>query len=214
MPTLLPPDGDLELLHTRSYEVKVYLADDDELIVRGAVHDEKPPGMYVTDDPAPLTIHHMVVEWRVTLDGLRITDASVLFEDYPNTTCPAIAEHYENLVGLEITRGFTHKVRELFGGPRGCTHTTALLQAMAPAVVQSMWSVYVRRRRLAGEPGGAESSDDRQRQFAGNLNTCHVWHEDGEQVARIRGGATPEPPLQIRRRLTALGRDPAEWASR
>jgi len=37
---------------------------------------------------------------------------------------------------LSIARGFTHKVRGLFGGPRGCTHTTALSQAMAPEAIQ------------------------------------------------------------------------------
>ena len=45
------------------------------------------------------------------------------------------------LVGLSIARGFTHRVRELFGGPRGCTHTTALLQAMAPIAMQCFWSM-------------------------------------------------------------------------
>ena len=58
--------------------------------------------------------------------------ADVVFEAHPHTTCPAIIEHYQGLVGLSIARGFTHQVRELFGGPRGCTHTTALLLAMAP----------------------------------------------------------------------------------
>ena len=67
----------------------------------------------------------------------------MLFETHPHTECVSIVDAYRGLVGLSITRGFTHKVRELFGGPRGCTHTTALLMAMAPVAVQCIWSMNV-----------------------------------------------------------------------
>ncbi|MGI9602530.1 MAG: DUF2889 domain-containing protein [Acidimicrobiales bacterium] len=208
---LLPADDDLELIHTRTYETKVYLVADDEVLVRGAVSDMKPAGLYVADDPDPLEIHQMQVELHVRLTDMVITESKVGFESHPTEACPTITAHYESLVGLSISRGFTHKVRELFGGPRGCTHTTALLQAMAPAVVQSVWSVGVRRSRAAGQAPGAPDEPGRQARFAGNLNTCHVWAEDGEHVAALRAGETPLPPLQVRRRLAALGREEGEW---
>ena len=63
--SLLPPDEDLDLLHTRNYEVRVYQHSDDELLVRGAVSDLKPPGLYVKDDAAPLEMHQMQIELRV-----------------------------------------------------------------------------------------------------------------------------------------------------
>lgn len=208
MSSLLPPDPDLELLHTRKYETQVYLASEAELLVRGAVRDTKPPGLYIEGDTDDLAIHEMHVELRVSLPDLVITAAKVDFATHPAPTCPHIAGHYDRLVGLSIARGFTHKVRELFGGPRGCTHTTALIQAMAPAVVQSTWSVNIRRWRTA-EP--TENDAQRKRSFAGNLNTCHVWAEDGDHVARIRGGENPPPPLPVSKRLGELGRDPAKW---
>jgi len=208
---LLPPDPDLELLHTRNYETQVYLASDTELLVRGVVRDTKPPGLYIEGDPKELDIHEMHMELRVSLPDLVITAAKVEFATHPAATCPHIAGHYEKLVGLSIARGFTHKVRELFGGPRGCTHTTALIQAMAPAVVQSIWSVNVRRRLRSTGSDAAETDAQRRRQFAGNLNTCHVWEEGGEHVALIRRGERPPPPLQVTKRLRELGRDPSRW---
>jgi len=211
MAELLPPDPGLELMHTRTYETRVYLLSDTELLARGAVRDRKPPGLYIEGDRDEIDIHEMQVELRVSLPDLVITAARVDFATHPAPTCPGIAGHYESLVGLSIARGFTHKVRELFGGPRGCTHTTALIQAMAPAVVQSTWSVGIRRSRLAAAAGSTDTAAQRTRQFAGNLNTCHVWAEDGDHVAALARGERPPPPLPVSARLRGLGRDPSKW---
>lgn len=130
--------------------MKAYRKDERTIVLRGAVRDEKPAGLYIPDDPEPLPLHRMIVALTVTMPEMIITDARVEFEVYPHGGCPAITTHYEKLVGLSIARGFTHKVRELFGGPRGCTHTTALLQAMAPVAIQSVWSM--RAMNVAKEP--------------------------------------------------------------
>ena len=213
MHDLLPPHpNDLELLHTRDYEVRSFRMADDRMLLRGAVRDKKPAGLYVVDDPDPLTIHHMVVELEVSFPAMTIEAARVVFETHPHDGCPRIVDHYEKLVGLSIARGFTHKVREYFGGPRGCTHTTALLQAMAPVAVQSTWS-------LRNRPGSNTQSvrapqrmtlEQRRQLFAHNLNTCHVWDEHGEHVAAIESGNVVRP-IWVVDRLRALGRDPEEW---
>ena len=203
--SLLPPDDDLDLLHTRNYEVRVYHHAEDQLLVRGAISDMKPEGLYVQDDPEPLEIHQMQVQWIVQLPELEIIDAGVVFETHPHPSCPGIAAHYEKLVGLKVARGFTHKVRELFGGPRGCTHTTALLQAMGPAVVQSTWSVSVKKAREEGLPEGAPDSENRERRIMGNINTCHVWDEDGPAVAAREAGADQGPPMWLSERMVELG---------
>ncbi len=208
--SLLPPDDDLELLHTRDYEVRVYQLDE-ALLVRGAISDRKPPGLYVEGDPDELEIHQMHVELQVSLPDLMITSANVVFEAHPHPTCPGITAHYEKLVGIPVARGYTHKIRELFGGPRGCTHTTALLQAMGPAVVQSTWSAAVLKQRREGMPAGATSAEARRKRLVGNINTCHVWDEDGEHLAAIEAGADSPPPMQVTERLVQLGRNPDEW---
>jgi hypothetical protein len=203
------------LLHDRTYRVRSYRESTTRLRIRGMVRDRKPAGMYVPDDPEPLQVHHMVVDLVVEYPSLVIVDAQTVIETHPHEACPRIAPHYANLVGLSIARGFTHKVRELLGGPRGCTHTTALLQAMAPVAIQSTWSM-----RVGGdgsEPVSAPrqlTPEERREQLRFNLNTCHVWAEDGELMAKVDRGEEVEPPQWAERRLRQLGRDPAEWRPR
>jgi hypothetical protein len=210
------PDGvdpEADLIHERAYVVRAYRKDDHTLILRGAVRDQKPPGLYVPGDPEPLTVHHMIVDLEIAVPSLEIVGARAVLKTHPHSNCPRIEDHYQNLVGLSIARGFTHKVRELFGGPRGCTHTTALLQAMAPVAVQSLWSF----RLLAARDQGATRADafstpeERMRSVAMNLNTCHIWADDGEQVTAIRNGEPMEVPVWIVNRYAQLGLDPTSW---
>lgn len=210
--SLLPDDAELELIHTRRYETRVYRVSDSEMLVRAAVSDTKPPGLYIEDDAEDLEIHQMQIELRVSHPGLTITSARVAFATHPHTGCPLIAEAYAKLEGLSIARGFNARVRELFGQSRGCTHTNALLQALAPAVVQALWSLSVRDKTTMGGRETRISPAEREQRIAGNLNTCHVWAADGEHVAKLRRGDTSEfPPLPVKDRLRALGRDENAW---
>ena len=220
--TILPGDpvGDdgapLEVLHDREYRVRAFRKTDDMIVIRGAVRDQKPPGLYLDTDPDPLTIHHMQIDLEVAFPSLQILDARVGIEVHPNAECPSIERHYDHLVGLSIARGFTHKVRELFGGPRGCTHTTALLQAMAPVAIQCMWSMRASTARRTGsipDPGGL-TPQQRRGMWQMNLNTCHVWAEDGPQVAELEAGGDFEPPLWATERMVQLGLKPDDWQSR
>jgi hypothetical protein len=207
-------DPATELIHERAYVVRAYRKDDHTLLLRGAVRDQKPPGLYVPTDPDPLTVHHMIVDLEIAVPSLEIVRAKAVLETHPHANCVKIEDHYQNLVGLSIARGFTHKVRELFGGPRGCTHTTALLQAMAPVAIQSMWSFRIMEARTAeAAPGGPDFStpEARMRAMATNLNTCHIWAEDGEQVTAIRSGEPMEVPVWIVKRFAELGLDPSSW---
>ncbi len=195
-----PPEGG-DVLHDREYRVRAFRLDDDRILIQGAVRDQKPPGLYVPDDPEPLTIHHMQVSLTIAFPTLEIVDVTVHFETHPHGTCPTIVEHYGNLVGLSIARGFTHRVRELFGGPRGCTHTTALLQAMAPVAMQCFWSMRAATARAHGQPnplGEMRNDDDGWRRIIG---TCHVWDPEGEAVAAREAGTFTETPLFLRGRV-------------
>jgi hypothetical protein len=214
---ILPVDPDgLEVLHEREYRVRAYRlpADNgggDRLLLRGAVRDQKPPHLYVAEDPDPITIHHMQVELVVGFPDMTISDATVLFETHPHAECVSIIDAYQGLIGLSITRGFTHRVRELFGGPRGCTHTTALLLAMAPVAVQCIWSMSASNARRTGEPtefGAQRSSEHRERSWSASLNSCHVWDEHGEFVADLRAGKDVGLPIPMRRRFERLGIEP------
>ncbi|MCU1504987.1 MAG: hypothetical protein JWM12_4341, partial [Ilumatobacteraceae bacterium] len=201
----------LELLHERAYIVRSYRKGPDGLVLRGAVRDQKPPGLYVPVDPDPLTMHHMIVDLHIAVPSLEIETVDVKLETHPHAECPRIEENYQALVGLSIARGFINKVRQLFGGPRGCTHTTALLQAMAPVAIQSMWSFRMQAAESAGNPTPFGSPEARAQSIAANLNTCHVWAEDGELLTRIQDGAPMEQPVWMRTRLEKLGIDPETY---
>jgi hypothetical protein len=207
---------DRPLLHDRTYRVRAYYEGEGLMRLRGMVRDRKPAGLYVPDDPRPLVVHHMVVDLVVSYPALEITAADVVIETHPHEECPRIEQHYANLVGLSIARGFTHRVRELFGGPRGCTHTTALLQAMAPVAVQATWSMRSHAAKDGDAPVGNPrrmTPEDRRRGMLFNLNTCHMWAEDGDLIAAVDAGEDIPPPVWIEERLRELGRDPGAWIS-
>jgi len=53
-----------------------------------------------------------------------------------------------------------------------------------------------------------------ERSIAANLNTCHIWDENGQQVQLMRKGDYKRTgPVSVVERLEALGRDPNEWFS-
>ena len=212
-------EGDLEQLHQRTYLVRSFREAEHLMRLRGVVQDIKPAGLYIDGDPDPLEVHHMVVDLVVEFPSLEIVDANVVMETHPHRQCVRIEDHYQKLIGLSIARGYTHKVRELFGGPRGCTHTTALLQAMAPVAVQSIWSLQMPAQRAVRTSDGSTSvaaprvmtPEQRQALLRYNVNSCHVWAEDGEMIAGVLAGGDVEPPIWAEERLIALGRDPKSW---
>ena len=207
--------GELPLLHDRTYRVRAYYESEDRMRLRGMVRDRKPAGLYVAADDRPLMVHHMVVDLSVDYPSLEIVAAKAVLETHPHEECPRIQDHYDNLVGLSIARGFTHKVRELFGGPRGCTHTTALLQAMAPVAIQATWSMRAVTGRAQSEPVEAPrrmTPEERRQGMRFNIDTCHVWASDGEFMAAIERGEDIPPPLWAEERMRDLGREPEEWS--
>jgi ATP-dependent Clp protease adapter protein ClpS len=204
-------EPDLPKLHHRTYDVASYRESDTRIRLRGTVRDVKPAGVYIAQDPDPMTIHQMVVDVVVELPAMEIVDAQVVMEVHPHAHCASITGHYEKLVGLSIARGFTHKVRELFGGPRGCTHTTALLQAMAPVATQSIWSM---QQPAAGESPVALTAAEQRERVLRNRDTCHVWASDGPMFGLLDAGELIPPPVWARERMKELGLDPDDWYKR
>jgi len=201
-----PPDGAVPVLHNREYRIESYRLGVDRLLIQGALRDQKPPGLFIPNDPRPLTIHHMTLELEVEIPAMVIAAVRTQFPAHPQTTCTAIIDHYDNLVGLSIARGFTHKVRELFGGPRGCSHTTALLQAIAPIAMQSLSGMEVMAAAEAGQPNPIMNRPERDT-WKRLVNTCHVWADGGQQVELVKkGGAQSRmQPLTMTERLKELG---------
>lgn len=204
---ILPDDDDLVPIHDREYRVRAYRLDADRILIRGAVRDQKPPGLYISHDPDPITVHHMVVELEVAYPSLTIERAQVVFQTFPHSTCSDITDHYRRLEGLSIARGFSNRVRELFGGPRGCTHTTALLLAMGPVAVQCAWSMRTFEIPVGDEPalrmGFGRDPDDQSWRM--NIGTCHEWAEGGPAFNRAASGAAWGVPVFMRDRAASFG---------
>jgi Protein of unknown function (DUF2889) len=209
-------DIEADPVHLRNYAVRSFRLASDRLLIRGVVDDRKPGHTWIPWDDRPLVMHHMVVDMTVQFPELVIIEATARFKTFPNTGCPVIEGHYEQLAGLSIARGYTHRVRELFGGPKGCAHVTALLQAMGPVAIQSTWGMYMEERRTKAAAAGfdvenellpAPSREERVRGSLRNLNTCHVFAEDGEYIANLRNGIPGPVPLTIGRRFAELGID-------
>jgi hypothetical protein len=210
---LFPVDADYPLIHTRQYQVQAFRMSDERFLLRGAIVDEKPAGLYIENDPDPIWMHHMIVELQIVYPTFLIEKASVEFKNHPHLGCTNITDHYQKLEGMSIARGFNAKVRELFGSSRGCTHIGALLAAMAPVAIQTGWSMRV---SSAGEIDDSSKSpedfqEQRVKQFASTINTCHIWDENGAMIAKVRTGEEIEMPLPVVRRLRDLGRDETEW---
>ena len=209
---MFPENPEFPLIHTRRYEVRAFRMADDRFLLRGVVCDEKPAGLYVTEDPDPLWLHHMIVEMEVVYPTFVIERAYAKFHQHPHLGCTDITDHYRKLEGMSIARGFNAKVKELFAGSRGCTHITALLSAMAPVAIQTGWSMRVTAMNEGESPSNPSDAEieQREKQLAGTINTCHMWDESGELVAQVRAGEAIEIPLSVRKRLQELGR-PEVW---
>ena len=210
---LFPVDTNYPLIHTRQYQVHAFRMSDTKFLLRGVVVDEKPAGLYIEDDPDPIWMHHMIVDLEIVYPTFLIEKASVEFKNHPHLGCTNITDHYKKLEGMSIARGFNAKVRELFGSSRGCTHIGALLAAMAPVAIQTGWSMRV--SSVVDINDSSKSPEDFQeqriKQFASTINTCHIWDEHGEMVSKVRRGEEIEMPLPVVRRLRDLGRDETDW---
>jgi hypothetical protein len=207
---MFPENPEFPLIHTRRYEVRAFRMAADRLMLRGVVVDEKPAGLYLKGDEQPLWLHHMIVDLEIVYPTFLIEKASATFHEHPHLECTNITDHYKKLEGMSIARGFNAKVKELFAGARGCTHITALLSAMAPVAIQAGWSM----RAVASSDGQVDAQrnyENRERQLAGTINTCHMWDENGALAASVSSGNYTEVPLSVKKRLTELGRSEEEW---
>ena len=207
---MFPENPEFPLIHTRRYEVRAFRMAADRLMLRGVVVDEKPAGLYLKGDEQPLWLHHMIVDLEIVYPTFLIEKASATFHEHPHLECTNITDHYKKLEGMSIARGFNAKVKELFAGARGCTHITALLSAMAPVAIQAGWSM----RAVTSSDGQVDAQrnyENRERQLAGTINTCHMWDENGALAASVSSGNYTEVPLSVKKRLTELGRSEEEW---
>ena len=86
-----------------------------------------------------------------------------------------------------------------------------MLAAMAPVAIQSTWSMRIGSPAVTEENRQSMTKEQRRRSYAMNLNTCHMWDENGQMVSEIEQGIPIEVPLWITKRFKKLGLDDSEW---
>ena len=174
-------------IHQRSYETEAFDEGDGRMRVRGRLTDNKPQGLCLADGN-DLAIHDMCIDLLVDPQTFTIVavENEMMVRAYSN--CEAILPNYQALVGVSITRGYSSRVKKLFGGPNGCSHMSALLQAMGPVAVQATWSFLSLHESLESRLNRSDDPEERERKLRMMVNSCHVWQEEGEHVEIIRKG--------------------------
>lgn len=214
MDPLIPDDVEEMLMHVRDYQVRAYRVARDRVLLRGAVRDRKPAGLYVPGDDEPLDMHHMIVDLEIVYPTLTIDKVTVDFVHHPEDECPNIVPAFQQLVGISIARGFSRKLKELLAGPLGCTHVMALLNAMAPVAVQCVWSMHfgdVREGRAEASDRSEMTDDELLESTKFSRNTCHVWADGGPAMERVMSRQEHKPPIPVRVRMKKLGIVADDW---
>jgi hypothetical protein len=179
-----------EPVHARAIEIRGYKRADGLYDIEGRLVDTKAhdfrlaAGVRKAGEP----IHAMWL--RITIDtNLVIVDAEAGMDAVPYADhCGAIEPAYRKLVGVAIRPGYQQKLKELFGGVKGCTHLTELAAALATGAFQTM--------------AGQRVQDPAKKPF--QLDRCHSLDSTGPAVARYyprwyRGGEAIEPNDQADR---------------
>jgi len=157
-------------LHRRSIEIVGYRRDDGLFDIEGYLLDRKDidfklaSGLRRAGEP----IHSMWL--RITVDRtLTIVDAEARIEAMPFAgECDRITPDYRKLIGLTLRSGYNRKLKEIFGGSRGCTHITELAASMATATYQTL--------------AGQGLADPEKKPFS--LDGCHAQVTTGPVVAK------------------------------
>lgn len=173
MPLSEPAERDP--IQTRTVEVSSYRRRDGLWDVEGRLTDVAalPIKNYtggVIDAGTP--IHDMRI--RLTLDdSVEIVAVDVCMDAHPYPVCPGILPAYQKLKGEKIGRGWSRRLRELFGGVRGCVHVVDLLGPVGTIGFKSVI-------RESGQDDAAP--EDRVDDKPYQVNSCHALAGDSPIV--------------------------------
>jgi hypothetical protein len=169
----LSPAVPREHLHTRRYHFEGFHRADGLWDIEGHMTDTKTyafPNDYRGEVKAGEPVHDMWI--RLTVDDeLVVRDIEAVTAAGPFRVCPDITPKYAALKGARIGPGWTKRVKDMFGGPGGCTHHTEMLPAMATVAYQTIFSA----RKKWDKIGGAT-------QRPAFIDTCHALASTGEVV--------------------------------
>jgi hypothetical protein len=172
MPPLPAPTVPRKRIQTRNIVLEGWQRDDGLWEIEARLTDLRDydaqigTGLRAKGEP----MHDMAV--RVTFDRqFNIVDALFAFEAMPYPgTCEAITPAYQQIVGLNLLRGFRVRIAEIFATTQGCTHLTELLMPLPTAAIQTL-SAERQKARVAGST---------EKPFF--IDQCHTLIGSGETV--------------------------------
>jgi len=167
-------------IHTRDIKIATFAYDDDHIIVEGELNDNRiiPNYSHTGETYPPGNIHHMFIRLLIEIESIRIVQVEIEMPGIPNEECPETIPAFAKLEGMRIAPGFTSKVRNLVGGPKGCAHLSGLLMAMASAALQGLWTFRAR------DPHRDKEFDEMANDYL--VDTCWVWRRNGPMIDRLR----------------------------
>ena len=161
-------------IHTRSIRIEAFAREDGLWDVEAAMSDVKDVDLALVSGtrPAGEPIHAMKLTLTVdTGFNIKSASAQTLASPY-GVHCAQAESAYEQLVGLNLMRGFRSAVKARLGGIQGCTHLTELTGVLPTAVLQSMVGPVI-------DPYQVVNGDTRPFE----LDSCQALRNDSPAVA-------------------------------
>ncbi len=191
------PKVNRQSVQKRTIQAEVFRRDDDLWDIEAELLDVKGIEFKLAAGPraAGLPIHRMRL--TVTINNqmdILAAKAESLDVPYPGQ-CDTIGPQYEQLVGLNLMRGFRSAVKERFAGIKGCTHISELCNILPTAAVQAFAGILYKIADYHTEHETAEKKPQAA-QMPFQLNRCHALRTDGEAVKKYHSvwyGAPLEP---------------------
>ncbi|MFZ1891147.1 MAG: DUF2889 domain-containing protein [Formosimonas sp.] len=167
------------LEHRRAFTYEVFEREDGLWDIDAQMQDHKTHDITVANQPRRVgeALHDMVL--RLTFDNrLTIVEVEALTQVSPyGALCAAINPAYQNMIGLNVLKGFRTGLKERFANVKGCTHITELANTLPTVAIQGIGVALAIRARQSVEASG-EHTEAKPFQ----LDACHALASDAEAV--------------------------------
>jgi hypothetical protein len=185
---LSPPTSRRALKHTRAIHIEAFARDDGLWDLEARITDTKTSeiALEVGVRPAGAALHDLSI--RVTINRqFEIVDVGAASDAVPYPGhCDTIGPAYDQLIGLNLLKGFRYALLARMGGVGGCTHLSELAMVLPTAAIQA----------FAGEEFDPHAERDKK---PFQLDGCHALRTDGAVVAKyyprwaVEQAEVPEP---------------------
>ena len=109
--------------------------------------------------------------------------------------CEKLPTSADELVGLNIFKGLSFKIRALYSGPRSCFHLSSVLQAMLPSFSQARcWNNDFKEMDEKLPSNLVPQAMDTM--YKSVKNSCHAWSAKGGGITKDFEAGNYSPMLE------------------